>query len=198
MIICNSCGNAMEDNVRFCPECGTPNPTTHTGEPTVLLPSAPTSRGPVSEPTKFQSPPTPEGTVPFDQVTAGNATPIRNSPAQQAATTSNRTPLIIVAAVVSALLLLLLGAVASRRLLSDNKPAERTVEATQTPTPSPTAVSTPEPRKKKIQVTLKAGQSSEPFSFYKNGDVAISGNKIGTCKSDNKYEAAAVYISGPS
>src|SRR5260370_17035600 len=156
MIICNSCGNAMEDNVRFCPECGTPNPTTHTGEPTVLLPSAPTSRGPVSEPTKFQSPPTPEGTVPFDQVTAGNATPIRNSPAQQAATTSNRTPLIIVAAPGSALLLLLLGAVASRRLLSHTKPAERTVEATQTPKPSPPALPPPKPPQKQLHSHTKS------------------------------------------
>ena len=189
MIVCGGCGSAMEVDLRFCTECGTPNPTWRTGE---------TTQGPSSEPIKSQDPPGAEVTVPFNQVTPGTATPVRNSPVQQSARTSNRTPLIIVAAVVSALLLLLLGAVASRRLLSNNKPAARTVEVTQIATPSPTAVPTPEPRKERIQVTLKAGQSREAFSFHKNGDVVISGNTIGTCKSDNKYEAAEVYISGPS
>ena len=189
MIVCGGCGSAMEDDLRFCAECGTPNPTTRTGE---------TTQGPVSEQIKSQNPQSREVAAPFNQVTPGDATPVRNSPVQQAATTSKRTPLIIVAAVVSALLLLLLGAVASRRLLSNNKPAARTVEVTQIATPSPTAVPTPTPRKERIQVTLKPGQSREQFSFQKNGQMVVSGNTIGTCKSDNKFEAAEVYVSGPS
>lgn len=198
MIICGGCGSAMEDDLRFCTECGTPNPTMRITEATVSSSSAPTSQDAVSEQVKSQNVLTPQASVPLNQATPRDATPAPNLLAQQTATTSNRTPIMIFAAVIAGLVLLLLGAVGSRRLLSDNKPAARTVEVTQIATPSPTAVPTPTPPKKRIQVTLKPGRSSDPFSFNKNGDVVMSGNTIGTCKSDNKYETAEVYISGPS
>ncbi len=143
MIDCSNCGTAMEDDLRFCTECGTPNPTTRTGDTTVSLGAVPTLQVPASDAIKFQTPPTPQITGPFNQVRAGGATLQGNAPVQQAPPSPNRTPLIIVG-VVCGLLLLMLGGVASKLLLSDNKPKEKMSDTAQTPTTPSNVAASPE------------------------------------------------------
>lgn len=60
-IFCMECGKRLDDNARFCPECGTPVqlPETETSPPFTLTKSSPADKKPVSKPPQPAAPSAP-------------------------------------------------------------------------------------------------------------------------------------------
>lgn len=102
-------------------------------------------------------------------------------------------------------ILLLIGLIISVNILAFvRRPHRAAVPTTQVvsnepqPSVSPMNFAKVEKRKPNVRAILKPGHSKDSFSFNKNGTITLSGNSIGACKSEDKYNESSVYISGPS
>jgi hypothetical protein len=124
MIICNSCGNAMEDSLRFCVECGANNPT--------FLATQQVQAN--------QSPATPALERIREQVNRDSVRPAGrvDSPTSYGTvpSSSNRTGVIVIAAIAGAILLLVLGGLGSHLLFSKTNQGANNLTASPTPTSS--------------------------------------------------------------
>src|SRR5260370_3432126 len=122
MIVCSGCGSAVEDDLQFCTECGTPNQATRARESKASLEETVRLQGAGSRPGNFQ-----QSAISSQANSARNASynqptltppspmPFGVPPLNDLGAKPIRTPLIIVGSVCG-LLLLILGGVASKFL----------------------------------------------------------------------------------
>ncbi len=146
MIICNSCGNQMENDLRFCAECGAENPTVDAT--TLVRPRVDAARRPaLATPTVRQGEQQSEGTSAqshsahppygFPSVNAISPGSYLEAPSPQ-----KRSPVMVIGLIAGAAVLLLVGGIASR-LLFDNNHKDNSLATTQTQVPATTNDLTP-------------------------------------------------------
>lgn len=137
MIICNSCGNAMADSLRFCVECGAENPTFLATQEDTKQRRTETAPMDFEQAQEVQSSAAPALHRISERVNQEAARPTGrgDSPASYAPvqSSSNRTSAIVIAAIVGGILLLVLGGLGSRLLFSAGNPAANILTATPTP-----------------------------------------------------------------
>lgn len=144
MIVCSSCGNRMEDGLRFCTECGAVNPTIS-----------------FSAPRNSQS----EATLVHNQF--GNRAPMGGVPPSGYANppvAPSRTPLIVAAVLVGAVVLLLAGGVGAYFLFQNNQSNQNQgmQASAPSPPPSPRSAATATPYVSPVANRPAATQSQQP------------------------------------